>query len=212
MHPSGSDVEDENGRETRWTCPNKKGPRTQRVNVPESPEHPTLLVQWAPPNPVCRTGSSHDSKKVPSNLRLLIHWGWAAGCCKACQFSLYSLSQTQRQVFSQGSHFTQVRVRFGLFPWDWLSFPGFGGVRTSQSFHIYLSIRPNGTNANKHVFQVHLCHSRRFLCIICWERGETTQSRRSHPGRPWGGGVTSRLPDKAAPDRGAPRAKLSAYL
>lgn len=66
---------------------------------------------------------------------------------------------TQMEVFLQDSHFTQVRVWFGLFPWDWLSFPGFGGVRTSHSFHIYLSLRPNCTNANKHVFQVYLCHS-----------------------------------------------------
>lgn len=57
----------------------------------------------------------------------------------------------------QDSYFTQVHVWFGFLETG--SFTGSGGLRTSQSLHIYLSLRPNWTNANKHVFQIHLCHS-----------------------------------------------------
>lgn len=41
ISPSGSEVEDEKVRGTQQTCPDKKGPRTQRVNVPGSHKHLT---------------------------------------------------------------------------------------------------------------------------------------------------------------------------
>lgn len=87
------------------------------------------------------------------------------------------------QVFMQDSYFTQVHVWFGLVCFlkiGWVFCPGFGGLRKSQSLHIYLSLMPNWTNANKHVFQVYLCHLRRRLCVRCKELRETSQSPADH--------------------------------
>lgn len=71
----------------------------------------------------------------------------------------------------------------------------------SQSLPIYLPLKPNWANANKHVFQVDLCHSRR-LCVMCRGEGDCHG----------GGRVTRGLADQAAQDRQAPGAKLGAYL
>ena len=161
-------------------CPEDKGPGTQGVNILAPHKHLTPLAQSALQHKICRACSSHTDKKFPGNLRLLIYRGWAAGCWKERQFSRDSLPEHKSKCLMQDSHFTQVCVWFGLFPGDWLSFPGFGRARKSQSLPSYLSLRPNWTNARKHVFQVYLCHSGRRLCVRCRERRETAESPADH--------------------------------
>lgn len=78
----------------------------------------------------------------------------------------------------QDSYFTQVRVCF----LETGSFTGFGGLRTSQSLHIYLPLRPNWTNANKHVFQIYLCHSGAAFGNVQGTKGNCLVTQRSHPG------------------------------
>jgi hypothetical protein len=87
--------------------------------------------------------------------------------------SRYCLSQTHMLMFVQDSRFTRVRTRLG-----------FASLRQGRVslilVHIYLSLGPNWTQANKHSFWV-CCHPhgsaaagdacRLHRCRAAWDRG-----------------------------------------